>query len=377
MDGLKPEALSSVIADIYDCVLQPNWTAVLTRINGYMGGAYTTISMSSLSFEMPRMAAHSPWDPLQLQVLNDEFGVDGVPGLREVATGDVDTPRSTLNEIPESEFQATRFYREWVAPQGLRDGCVMKFAQTSDRIGMLATVTRADREIINADERQFLALLSPHLRRAALISDLLDHQRVQTDLYRVMFDKLTVPVLLVGADGRLIHANAAADAILQRRAYVQVVNGQLTTASGPFASALADAVTRASLSAGNLGARGIGIPLSEPGEPPAVAYVLPLVKTEVSSVFASAAAAVFIATSIASLPPQQDVLATLFDLTPAEARVLVFIATGHTTDEISDKLAVSPNTIKTHIARLFSKTGVSRQADLVGLVAGLSSAVVT
>ena len=140
MDGLKPETLSSVIADIYDCVLQPNWTAVLTRINGYMGGAYTTISMSSLSFELPRMAAHSPWDPIQLQVLNDEFGVGGVPGLREVATGDVDTPRSTLNEMPESEFQASRFYREWVAPQGLRDGCVMKFAQTSDMIGVLATI---------------------------------------------------------------------------------------------------------------------------------------------------------------------------------------------------------------------------------------------
>jgi DNA-binding CsgD family transcriptional regulator len=43
--------------------------------------------------------------------------------------------------------------------------------------------------------------------------------------------------------------------------------------------------------------------------------------------------------------------------------------------DVAAKLDVSETTIKTHLGRLFAKTGTSRQADLVKLVAGFSSPV--
>jgi hypothetical protein len=122
MQGLEPEVFSSIVGDVYDCALNPEgWTAALTRVNAMMDAAYTTISLSNPPFVMPRMAGHSPWDPVMLKVLNEEYGVDGVPGLREVAYGSVDEPRSTLNEMTEAAFHATPFYQNWVGPQGLRD----------------------------------------------------------------------------------------------------------------------------------------------------------------------------------------------------------------------------------------------------------------
>jgi len=41
--------------------------------------------------------------------------------------------------------------------------------------------------------------------------------------------------------------------------------------------------------------------------------------------------------------------------------------------QVATALGVSEATVRTHVARLFDKTGTSRQADLVKVVAGFSN----
>jgi DNA-binding CsgD family transcriptional regulator len=65
------------------------------------------------------------------------------------------------------------------------------------------------------------------------------------------------------------------------------------------------------------------------------------------------------------------VFATLYDLTPSEARVLLKIGEGQTVTAAALELGVSENTVKTHLARVFQKVGVNRQPDLVAIVAAL------
>ena len=55
-----------------------------------------------------------------------------------------------------------------------------------------------------------------------------------------------------------------------------------------------------------------------------------------------------------------------YAITPAEFRVMMLIVQGMTIAEAAETLGISP-TAKTHLARLFDKTGTSRQADLVRL----------
>jgi DNA-binding CsgD family transcriptional regulator len=373
MKAFQPEIFSSIISDIYNCALQPElWPKALTRVNEAVGGAYTTISLSDPQFAMPRMAAHSPWDPVMLKILNEEYGVDGVPGLREVAFGDIDTPRSTLDQMTEAEFQKSKFYQDWVKPQGLRDGCVMKFVQTADRIGAMAFITRADRDIINADERRFMALISPHVRRTAMIGDLLDNQRVQTHLFQQALDRVATPVLLVDGSGRILYANDLAETRLSTGLHITTVDGRLTPSNATTANAFYDAIARTGGAIAELGGRGVGIPIAAPDQAPAVAYILPLMNTETRVSYASAVAAVFIASSAVGEPPQHEVLATLYDLTPSEARVMLQIGRGETVAEIAGSASVSENTIKTHLARVFSKTGAGRQGDIVRIVTALS-----
>jgi len=52
-------------------------------------------------------------------------------------------------------------------------------------------------------------------------------------------------------------------------------------------------------------------------------------------------------------------------LTPKEIEVLMCIAEGLTTKQISEKLFVSANTIKTHTSSIFSKLNVSRRTEAV------------
>lgn len=46
-----------------------------------------------------------------------------------------------------------------------------------------------------------------------------------------------------------------------------------------------------------------------------------------------------------------------------ELAVLAEIAAGHSNKEIAARLHVSPNTVKTHVARLLAKLGARRRTD--------------
>ena len=46
-----------------------------------------------------------------------------------------------------------------------------------------------------------------------------------------------------------------------------------------------------------------------------------------------------------------------------EVEVLREIAAGHSNKQIADRLHVSPNTVKTHVARLFEKLGARRRTQ--------------
>lgn len=51
------------------------------------------------------------------------------------------------------------------------------------------------------------------------------------------------------------------------------------------------------------------------------------------------------------------------DLSTRERQVLCLVASGLTNAQIAEKLFVSPNTIKTHVASIYTKLGISNRAQ--------------
>ncbi|RYE70631.1 MAG: LuxR family transcriptional regulator [Hyphomicrobiales bacterium] len=105
-----------------------------------------------------------------------------------------------------------------------------------------------------------------------------------------------------------------------------------------------------------------------------VAHILPLTsgaRAEAGGHYA-AVSAMFVQPVSRDLP-LDDGMARAFGLTPAEQRVLSAIANIGGVPESASTLGVAESTVKTHLQRLFDKTGTSRQADLVKLLAGYAS----
>lgn len=50
-------------------------------------------------------------------------------------------------------------------------------------------------------------------------------------------------------------------------------------------------------------------------------------------------------------------------ISPRELDVLAELAAGHSNKQIAARLQVSPNTVKTHVARLFDKLGARRRTE--------------
>jgi len=83
----------------------------------------------------------------------------------------------------------------------------------------------------------------------------------------------------------------------------------------------------------------------------------------------SATAAMFIRKAGLDLPSPPEAVASEFKLTSAEVRVLFAIVQIGGVPEVAPVLGVSDQTVKSHLHRIFEKTGTKRQADLVKLVA--------
>jgi DNA-binding CsgD family transcriptional regulator len=79
------------------------------------------------------------------------------------------------------------------------------------------------------------------------------------------------------------------------------------------------------------------------------------------------AAAVFIRDPQHNFEPSLDVLRMLFDFTAAEARFARLLASGMSMED-GRRLGITRNTCKSRLQAIFAKTGVTRQAALVGVL---------
>jgi DNA-binding CsgD family transcriptional regulator len=70
-------------------------------------------------------------------------------------------------------------------------------------------------------------------------------------------------------------------------------------------------------------------------------------------------------------PARTQLLMHLYNLTRKEAAVAAKLFEGKSVEQAAEELSVTYETARTHLRRTFSKTGTSRQAELLLLIARL------
>jgi hypothetical protein len=200
---------------------------------------------------------------------------------------------------------------------------------------------------IGEGEVSGLRLLAPHFRRAVTISNLFDMKAVEAATFGAALDSLATGVVLVDEKLCVVHANAAAEAMLDAADPIDLTSGTLTLPSQVATDALQDAVERAARDEMALGQRGIGIPAARRGGEPGVVHVLPLRRGEMRRGIAQrAVASLFVVPANAGPRMPTDAVALLYNLTPAETRVFELICAGRKQADIAGELGVAASTVR-------------------------------
>jgi DNA-binding CsgD family transcriptional regulator len=150
--------------------------------------------------------------------------------------------------------------------------------------------------------------------------------------------------------------------------------GCLSAADAEADKLLTEAFLAADRGDGAIDVKGISLPLVTRDGETYAAHVLPLTSGARRRAGASyaAAAAVFVSKAQLPAPSPLEVIARHYKLTPTELRVLLGIVEIGGVPEVAEALGISSTTARSHLARVFAKTGVHRQTDLVKLVARFS-----
>jgi len=209
------------------------------------------------------------------------------------------------------------------------------------------------------------------MRHAATVNEVLDAPTIASARMAEALDALRCAVVLTNEHGTILHANRSAERMLHDGGRIQSAHGILHARAPSAASKLRSAVALAARNEAGIGKTGFTIRLTEPDGPPIFAQVVPLTGSDLQTRL-QPVAAVF----ISALPDAQDgadTVAAAFDLTPAETRLLASLFAGRTLAETAATLRIARTTAKTHLERIFLKTGVTRQAELMRLWTGLIS----
>jgi DNA-binding CsgD family transcriptional regulator len=359
--------ISGLIEDTYDAALEPaRWKDVVVGINEFVGGRACGIFSKDSISKSGVTHYYCGADPHYIQLYSETHSkfdpLSSLPPFGQVV--------SIPDLVPFEEYRRGRFYQEWLRPQDCVDAANVLLEKSRTNCPVLLTVL-AGKRMVDDEMRRRIALFVPHLHRALMINRSVEQRKSEAATFADTLDGLSAGVFLVDMQCHIVHANVAGQAMLSEDDFLRSVAGQLVVRDRQANQELREIVAGGNAEVGKANA---ALPLTANDGGRYVAHLLPL-RSVVRGTDAplGAVAAIFVRKVELDGQSYGGLVASAFGLTPAELRVLLAIVEIGGVPETSEKLGVAETTVKTHLYRVFSKTGASRQADLVKIAAGFSN----
>jgi DNA-binding CsgD family transcriptional regulator len=148
---------------------------------------------------------------------------------------------------------------------------------------------------------------------------------------------------------------------------LRIQNNRLVPVDPAARAALARALDEAVADEAEMPDGGFTLALPEGEKAGLVATILPLNRGERRHLRGAATTAIFVQDPVVVPPFPGEAFAKLYDLTGSELRVLLAMAPGLSVKEAAEMLGISHTTAKTHLQHIYSKTGTSKQTELMHL----------
>ena len=264
----------------------------------------------------------------------------------------------------ESDLDQTPIYRDFFRPRGLgwSAGTGLKMP-TGDNV-VFSIERDFGRGPIERAYVDHLNALRPHLARSAFLTARLGMQRIAGATEALT--AIGLPALALDATGAVVETNDLAQALPDylrwgARNRLTLTDRRADQWLSDGLAALGDAQTRPTCS----------FPVRDADDRPVmVAHLLPIRRTA-QDIFGGGYALLFLTTLGGKRAPDLALLRSLFDMTPAEARVAAGLAEGRSLEEIALDGHVTVETVRKQLRGVFEKTGCSRQAEVATLLANV------
>lgn len=357
----QTEELGELVGDLYEATLdRMRWPNVLMRVAKFVGGPAADLLFADVTVR----SGMAHFDE-SLDGADNKIGLDDG---KHVAAGPNGFPAE-----PGRSLELTDFSRKIVETGSRADWKPAQFLfNLSALLDMSAAagVLCAHDSLPSKEAFERMQMIAPHLRRAIRIARQVESRDEMSATFACAFDGLDAAVFLIDSGGSMLHANAAAHAIIAAGEVLRVGASDRLAACG---TAAADRDFQNVLAAACRGAAmpDAAVPLTGRDGLRFVAHVLPLKSAarECSGIYGAAAAAVFVRRVLVPVSSASEAIGKAFRLTPAEQRVLTAIVELGGVPTVAPALGLSEATVKTHLIHIFKKTGAPRQQDLVKLVA--------
>ena len=223
-----------------------------------------------------------------------------------------------------------------------------------------------------ATDEMLLAMLLPHLREAVRMRARLAQVECERKLWSATMDRLAIGALILDERGQVLRVTPMAESLMAAKDGLFVAGGRLhasfpaedrdlqTLVGETLLRCAASAKPRAMAINRPSGARGLGL------------LIQPIAPDQAHASPHRASAVLFIrdpdAPGSIGGGIGHEMMRQLFDLTPAESAVALRLASGQSLEEAAADLAISRNTARAHLRSIFSKTGITRQTELVRML---------
>jgi DNA-binding CsgD family transcriptional regulator len=366
-----PSELPEQLLDlIYDTATDGSlWSEALTQIadlTGSQGGMLygQVIGASKVYFgHNGRLSAESDRVYRARHIQNPHsLYMDNQPVGALVASDDI---------ISLAELQKTAFYDEVLRPQNVAHTAMIPLEKRrgfTAAFNLCRTVAQGPFEKSQMDT---LRRLLPHMRRSTALGFRLQGYRALQRAESEVLDRLSAGVILLDRSAKVILANRAARSLSSDGGPLRLRRDGVVAFSAPSSRQL-DELVQSALR----GVPAATMSIPHPIDGRLVTLFVSSVRSRDIDRFASldmrdAAAMIFVFDPAGSVEVPPTWIMDSYRLTMAEARVALHAASGRSVTAIGAQLNISPNTVKTHLRRVFAKTGVSGQAELAAIIASL------
>ena len=367
MNAIAPSSNNVLLGHLYDAVMAPGGfdDFIVMFCNAFTLKSATLMIRNADTQEMTGLWIHG-LDVKWLESYALDYATEDILA-HHISAQPIALFYASNLDLPHPEnFAQSRFFREWVEPQGVAyaaGGIVLREGVWMTQLIMQRSPAHPPFDRAEMDR---LDELVPHLQRAIQMRQRFSELQLGQNFMAGSLDVLAMPTLLFDENSRVIHTNLSASALLDRSGSLWLDNKYLVTRDAKVTRSLNLELSNAiRASRGNGGDPAGVVLLPRAARMPLMLMIAPL---SLSGASARGAALLFVFDPEAVPAVTHGVIRKLFGLTEAEAELAVALCSGKTLDDTASERGTSVHTTRSQLKSIFGKTGTKRQADLVSLL---------